>query len=489
MLMHATLSLAPLEPSHPHATGLAPAATAAAAPNSTHTSSHPPPAAARPAHTTCSLSDVSLLLPLVGPAVPLVNGFGHKGAARPQSIVWRWDDPPPFGQAGLNCRVWVGSALAGMQLNLQSSEAAASAAASSCANDENGRLQCSDLSNAQYNAALGNEAWFNKNRGFASITDIPPGSVTSKPPQTAPTAGRDGGPAAGIPEGGTALLRVSTGPVRVPAADDTGGEGGGLTLSWRLLLTPVRGGGALPRADMETRHFHMQRFAPVEAALAAARNPVIILHQGNQLNPYINYPFLTLAPLRAFMSSAHAAGARVKLYYTVRELSTSAPELWAFRAMRGEVVIKSPVAGGNAWLREHLRGGYDAAWHEVLATGEVDASIHTPAFTSRLDNFWIEGILYLARHLDLDGIYLDGAPYDAAVLRRLRRALDTIQRGRERPFLLDLHASCAGNPHLPYVELYPYLDSLWFGEQCNYAAYSPEQWLAEVRKKHEWALC
>lgn len=65
------------------------------------------------------------------------------------------------------------------------------------------------------------------------------------------------------------------------------------------------------------------------------------------------------------MSSAHAAGARVKLYYTVRELSTSAPELWAFRAMRGEVVIKSPVAGGNAWLREHLRGGYDAAWHEV----------------------------------------------------------------------------------------------------------------------------
>ena len=39
-------------------------------------------------------------------------------------------------------------------------------------------------------------------------------------------------------------------------------------------------------------------------------------------------------------------------------------------------------------------------------------------------------------------------------------------------FLLDLHASCAGNPHLPYVELYPYLDSIWFGEQCNYKAYS-----------------
>jgi hypothetical protein len=39
-------------------------------------------------------------------------------------------------------------------------------------------------------------------------------------------------------------------------------------------------------------------------------------------------------------------------------------------------------------------------------------------------------------------------------------------------FLLDLHASCAGNPHLPYVELYPYLDSIWFGEQCECAVVS-----------------
>ena len=64
------------------------------------------------------------------------------------------------------------------------------------------------------------------------------------------------------------------------------------------------------------------------------------------------------------------------------------------------------------------------------------------------------------------------------MLRRLRRALQAA--GVKADFKLDLHASCAGNPHLPYVELYPYLDSIWFGEQCNYAAYTPEQWLAEV---------
>ena len=169
----------------------------------------------------------------------------------------------------------------------------------------------------------------------------------------------------------------------------------------------------------------------------------------------------------------------MKLYYTVRELSTYATELWALRALRGEVVISSQgKVAGHVWLREHLRSNYTAAWHEVLSSGEVDAAVQTPAFTSRWDNYWIEGILWLARNLDIDGIYLDGAPYERSILRRLRRALAA--EGRAEGFLLDLHASCAGNPHLPYVELYPYIDSIWFGEQCEYKKFSPHQWLAEV---------
>ena len=87
-------------------------------------------------------------------------------------------------------------------------------------------------------------------------------------------------------------------------------------------------------------------------------------------------------------------------------------ELWALRALRGEVIICPPIliwhrlppiliwqvvisskgkAAGHAWLREHLRANYTAAWHEVLADGEVDAAVQTPAFTSRWDNYWIEG--------------------------------------------------------------------------------------------------
>ena len=77
----------------------------------------------------------------------------------------------------------------------------------------------------------------------------------------------------------------------------------------------------------------------------------------------------------------------------------------------------------------------------------------------------------------LSRLTISGAPYEYAVLRRLRRALATA--GKSRGFLLDLHASCAGNPHLPYVELYPYRDARGWVEQCNYSVYAPEQGRAE----------
>ena len=64
----------------------------------------------------CELRDVSLVIPLRSTAVPLINGFGYKGAKRPPPVSWRWDEPVAFGQRGLNCRVWLGSAQAGIQV-------------------------------------------------------------------------------------------------------------------------------------------------------------------------------------------------------------------------------------------------------------------------------------------------------------------------------------------------------------------------------------
>lgn len=166
---------------------------------------------------------------------------------------------------------------------------------------------------------------------------------------------------------------------------------------------------------------------------------------------------------------------RVKLYYTTRELSASAPEFWALRSLGSEAIVPG-ARGGHAWLQEHVRTGYNAAWHERLSDGSMDVSVSTSAFASRLDSYWLEGIAHLIRTVGIDGIYLDGAPYERRTLQRLRRLADALHPS----FELDLHASCAANPRLPYAELLPMLDSIWFGEQCAYAEMAPDQWLADV---------
>ena len=119
----------------------------------------------------------------------------------------------------------------------------------------------------------------------------------------------------------------------------------------------------------------MSRVAVHQSVMLTALVPAV----RHQLNPYINYPFLTVEPLKRFIETAHAAGARVKLYYTVRELSASASELWALRALKGEIIVPSPAAGGSPWLREHLRENYSAAWHEVSCTGGALGRLDTPA--------------------------------------------------------------------------------------------------------------
>ena len=43
-------------------------------------------------------------------------------------------------------------------------------------------------------------------------------------------------------------------------------------------------------------------------------------------------------------------------------------------------------------------------------------ALQTPAFTSRWDNYWIEGILWLVRNLDIDGVYLDGSTHVITIL-------------------------------------------------------------------------
>jgi hypothetical protein len=202
---------------------------------------------------------------------------------------------------------------------------------------------------------------------------------------------------------------------------------------------------------------------------------VINVHHATIPNPFINYPFLAVDKLREVCRTNQAAGRKVKIYYTIRELTAHLPELWALRSLGDEVLAGGP-GGGYPWLREHLGTGYTTAWYTAVEGGEVDAAILTSG-ASRWYNFYVEGINWLARIVPIDGLYLDDVAYDRTILKRVRKVLDRARPG----CLIDLHSNTLFSigPANQYTEFFPYVNRLWFGEGFKYDQMSPEQWLVE----------
>lgn len=83
----------------------------------------------------------------------------------------------------------------------------------------------------------------------------------------------------------------------------------------------------------------------------------------------------------------HAKSIKTKIYYTIRELTNYAPELWVLRSLGGEVIADG-AGGGAPWLREQLVDGYSPAWVSALPEGEIDAAVLTQGL-SRWCNFYV----------------------------------------------------------------------------------------------------
>lgn len=271
-----------------------------------------------------------------------------------------------------------------------------------------------------------------------------------------------------VEDGDAVLVRAYSGPRGVKAGEK-------LEFRFGLLVTPVK---PLDPAHWSRRYYH--QYVPVQTARDAGAT-IINIHQGNELNPYINYPFLTVDKLAAYVKAAHDAGMKAKIYYTVRELSNHVVEMWALRSLGSEVFSDGP-GGGDPWLREHLVSGYQPAWREKLSEGESDAAIKQTGL-SRWHNYYLEGLAWLMRNVGIDGLYLDGIGYDREIMKRVRRTMDSSRPGS----LIDFHS---GNefyfndlrisPACKYMEHLPYIDSLWFGEGYEYETEAPDYWLVEV---------
>ncbi|MFP5356233.1 MAG: glycoside hydrolase domain-containing protein [Gemmatimonadota bacterium] len=248
--------------------------------------------------------------------------------------------------------------------------------------------------------------------------------------------------------------------------------GDSLRFDFRLMITPFR---PLDTAGQwKTRYFHA--FVPVDSAAGRGANTINV-HHANRVNPWINYPFIEVAQMKAYVDSAHARGMKAKIYYTVRELSNRAPELFALRSLGDEVLSLGP-GGGHSWLQEHLGGDYLAAWH---VPENKDAAVVNSG-VSRWHNYYVEGLDWLVKHVKIDGLYIDDVAFDRTTMKRVRKVLDRGNPGA----LIDLHSANQYNPRDGfassanlYLEHFPFLDRLWFGEYFDYDA-PPDYWLVEV---------
>jgi hypothetical protein len=361
------------------------------------------------------LKDIRVQIPMVRDVARYMMGLGVKGGLRPPSLEWAWDVQKNQDSA------WIGDVNAGLQFTLK--------------DDKYSRPLNTNFYHSK--PLVMPASWSNAGRGGCRLAE----------------------------RGDSALVECFSG-ARTMAKDEV------QRYDLRLLVTPFHT--IDPKAQFTTRYFHA--FKPVSEAAATGANTLNI-HHANAINPYINYPFLRPTEMKAYIDEAHARGLKVKIYYTVRELSNRAPELFALRSLGDEILSNGP-GGGFSWLQEHLGSDYIAAWFvpELKDAAVINTGV------SRWHNYYVEGLNWLAKNVGIDGLYIDDVAFDRTTMKRVRKVLD-----RNRPgALIDLHSAnqfnvrdgFANSANL-YLEHFPFLNRLWFGEYFDYNS-APDFWLVEI---------
>jgi len=360
--------------------------------------------------------DVRLQMPLAKEAVPYMMGLGLRGGYRPEDLEWSWDVKK--NQDG----AWLGDANAGLQFSLR---------AQNYVRPLNTNFYQSKPLNMP-------PSWFNEGKGGITMRAVDDATVMV------------------TCFGGSRTIR--------PGQD--------LRFDFNLLLTPFKP--LDTKSQWDTRFFHA--FKPVDEAIRAGANTINV-HHANDVNPYINYPFLHQAQMKAYIDEAHRKGLKVKIYNTIRELSNHAPELFALRSLGTEIFSPGP-GGGFSWLQEHLGSDYIAAW---FVPQLKDAAIINSG-VSRWHNYYIEGLNWLVKNMQIDGLYVDDVAFDRTTMKRVRKVLD---QGRPDA-LIDLHSANQYNPRDGftnsanlYLEHFPYINRLWFGEYFDPNS-PPDFWFIEM---------
>lgn len=262
-------------------------------------------------------------------------------------------------------------------------------------------------------------------------------------------------------EGQSATVIASTGSDTLYAAHP-------LRFEFDLLITPVK---PLNSArHFAQRYYHAAHTGFDKAAQEGAN--ILNIHHAQPLNPVINYPFIVQDSLKAFIEKEHKQGRKVKLYYTIRELTSHAVEVYALKSLHHEIFTQGP-GYGIPWLQEHLIDDYRPAWYTELPNETSDAALVLSGF-SRWINYYLEGLRWMFENYHIDGIYMDDVSFDRPVMKRMRHIIEAYRPGA----LIDLHSNTGYSvgPANQYTGFFPYVDRLWFGESFQYNKMNPDEW-------------
>ena len=363
------------------------------------------------------LSNISLEIPMQKDKAEYLMGLGQKGGYRPASFDWKWDVAHK-NQDG----AWLGAVNAGLQFSLR---------------DENYERPLNTNFYLQKPLKLPT-SWGNGNKGGIEIKE------------------KD---AAVLVKGFSGARSMKKGDV--------------LYYNFNLLITPFHP--IQTDAQWKERYFHA--YQPIDSVKKGGAN-VINIHHANNLNPYINYPFIATKEMKGYIDSAHQAGLKVKIYNTVREVSNRVYELYPLRSLGHEVFSAGP-GKGYSWLQEHVGDDYIAAW---FVPKYQDAALINSGM-NRWHNYYVEGMNWLVDNIGIDGIYLDDVAFDRITMKRIKRVMTK----NGHPGLIDLHSANQynerdgfNNSANLYMEHFPYINRLWFGEYFDYEKNNPDFFLTEV---------
>lgn len=242
----------------------------------------------------------------------------------------------------------------------------------------------------------------------------------------------------------------------------------GTDFEFALLITPVKP--LNTSKHFAERYYHAN---PEGFDQAAADGPNIAnIHHAQSLNPVINYPFIVQDSLKAFIAHQHQSDRKVKIYYTIRELTNYTKEIYALKSLNHEIFTEG-VGYGLPWHCEHLIDDYKPAWYTELPGETSDAALVLSGF-SRWINYYLEGLRWMLENYDLDGIYMDDVSFDRTVMKRMRKIMAEYKPSA----LIDLHSNTGYSigPANQYTDFFPYVDRLWFGESFQYNKMAPDEW-------------